>query len=149
MRPEVPHDAAFDAQVPPAGEGRFRRSIRLTRLAWRLLRTDRAMLALAAMSAVLTIAATVAIFGGRKATGLKRLGRASVADNGRFTFKAKTGTFFRADVIAAPGIAAPLCAQLSPALAPIPCVNPTVNGFAARKSSTSFAASFLPASRPT
>jgi hypothetical protein len=76
--------------------------------------------------------ATVAIFGGRKATGLKRLGRASVADNGRFTFKAKTGTFFRADVIAAPGIAAPLCAQLSPALAPIPCINPTVNGFAAK-----------------
>lgn len=76
--------------------------------------------------------ATVAIFGGRKATGLKRLGRASVADNGRFAFKAKTGTFFRADVIAAPGVAASLCAQLSPALAPIPCVNPTVNGFAAK-----------------
>ena len=76
--------------------------------------------------------ATVAIFGGGKATGLKRLGRASVADNGRFAFKAKTGTFFRADVIAAPGIAAPLCTQLSPALAPIPCVNPTVNGFAAK-----------------
>jgi hypothetical protein len=76
--------------------------------------------------------ATVTIFGAGKATGLKRLGRAPVADNGRFTFRAKTGTFYRADAIAVPGIATPLCTQLSAALAPIPCVNPTVNGFTAK-----------------
>ena len=40
--------------------------------------------------------ATVTVFGGRKATRLKRIGRASVTDNGRLAFKAKTGTFFRA-----------------------------------------------------
>ena len=73
--------------------------------------------------------ASVTIFGGAKASGLKRLGKAKVAASGAFTFKAKTGTFFRANAIATPGSAAPLCAQLGPALAPVPCVNPTVNGF--------------------
>jgi hypothetical protein len=73
--------------------------------------------------------ASVTIFGGAKASGLKRLGKAKVAASGAFTFKAKTGTFFRANAIATPGSAAPLCAQLGPALAPLPCVNPTVNGF--------------------
>ena len=57
--------------------------------------------------------ATVAIFGGRKATGLKRLGRASVADNGRFAFKAKTGTFFRADVYRQPPASQRRCAPSS------------------------------------
>jgi hypothetical protein len=76
--------------------------------------------------------ATVTIFGASKATGLKRLGRASVAANGKFAFRAKTGTFFRADAVAASGAAAPLCTQLTAALAPIPCVNPTVNGFTAK-----------------
>lgn len=76
--------------------------------------------------------ASVTIFGGVKATGLKRLGKAKVAASGRFTFKAKTGTFFRADAVAAAAAAAPLCAQLGPALAPIPCVNPTVIGFTAK-----------------
>ena len=46
----------------------------------------------------------------RRRQGSRRLGRASVAANGAFTFKAKTGTFFRADAVAAPGAAAPLCA---------------------------------------
>ena len=40
--------------------------------------------------------ATVTIFGGCKATGLKRLGKATVGATGRFAFKAKSGTFFRA-----------------------------------------------------
>ena len=75
--------------------------------------------------------ATVTIFGASKATGLKRLGRARVAANGRFTFRAKSGTFFRADAVVTPGTAAPLCTQLSPALG-VPCVNPTVNGFTAK-----------------
>jgi hypothetical protein len=73
--------------------------------------------------------ATVTIFGGAKANRLKRLGRVRVQANGSYTFRAKTGTFFRATAVAAPGAAAPLCTQLGPMLAPIPCVNPTVNGF--------------------
>ena len=73
--------------------------------------------------------ATVTIFGAAKKTGLKRLGKAKVSAAGTFAFKAKAGTFFRANAVAALGSAAPLCAQLTPLLAPIPCVNPTVNGF--------------------
>ncbi|HEY4621497.1 MAG TPA: hypothetical protein VIG93_07320 [Gaiellaceae bacterium] len=76
--------------------------------------------------------ATVAIFGAAKKTGLKRLGRVRANASGRFTFRARTGTFFRADAVATPGAAAPLCTQLAAALAPIPCVNPTVNGFAVK-----------------
>lgn len=76
--------------------------------------------------------ATVTIFGAAKATGLKRLGRTRSNASGRFSFRAKTGTFFRADAAAAPGTAAAVCAQLSAALAPIPCVNATVNGFTAK-----------------
>jgi len=72
--------------------------------------------------------ATVTIFGGAKANKLKRLGRVTVRANGSYAFAAKTGTFFRATAVGAPGAAAPLCAQLGPALG-VPCVNPTVNGF--------------------
>ncbi len=75
--------------------------------------------------------ATVTIFGGAKKTGLKRLGRVRVSTAGTFAFRAKTGTFFRANVVAASAAAAPLCTALGAALTPlgIPCVNPTVNGF--------------------
>jgi hypothetical protein len=73
--------------------------------------------------------ATVTIFGGAKANRLKRVGRVRVRANGSYTFRAKTGTFFRARAVGAPGAAAPLCTQLGPMLAPTPCVNPTVNGF--------------------
>ncbi len=76
--------------------------------------------------------ATVTIFGGAKATGLRRLGRAKVAANGRFTFKARVGTFFRANAVAASDTSAAICAQLSAAIAPVPCVNPTVSGFTAQ-----------------
>ena len=72
--------------------------------------------------------ASVTIFGGAKATGLKRLGKAKVGANGAFAFKAKTGTFFRATAVAASASAAPLCTALA-ALLPAPCVNPTTNGF--------------------
>lgn len=76
--------------------------------------------------------ATVAILGGAKKSGLKRLGKASVNDNGVFHFTAKRGTYFRATAIAAPGAAAPLCTQLAAQLQGLPCVNPTVNGFTAQ-----------------
>jgi hypothetical protein len=76
--------------------------------------------------------ATVTIFGGARRTGLKSLGRARVSANGAFTFRARAGTFFRARAVAAGGAALPLCTQLGPALAPVPCVNPTVSGFTAQ-----------------
>ena len=76
--------------------------------------------------------ATVTIFGAVKKTGLKRLGRATVNASGRYAFRARSGTFFRADVVAAAGTSAALCAQLSAAIAPIPCVNATVSGFTAK-----------------
>jgi len=76
--------------------------------------------------------ATVTIFGGAKASGLKRLGRVRAAANGRFTFRARTGTFFRADAVATGGAAPGVCAQIQPIIGGITCVNPTVNGFAAK-----------------
>jgi hypothetical protein len=76
--------------------------------------------------------ATVTIFGAAKATGLKRLGRVRTAANGNFTFRAKKGTFFRANVVAAPSAAPAVCTALSAAIAPVPCVNPTTNGFTAQ-----------------
>jgi hypothetical protein len=76
--------------------------------------------------------ATVTIFGGPRASGLKRLGRVRSAGNGRFTFRAKTGTFFRANAAGAAGAAPAVCAQLAPTLGSVPCVNPTVNAFTAQ-----------------
>jgi hypothetical protein len=73
--------------------------------------------------------ASVTIFGGSKATGLKRLGKAKVAANGKFAFKARAGTFFRADAVATSTAAASLCSKIA---LPVPCVNPTVNGFVAK-----------------
>ena len=60
-------------------------------------------------------AATVTIFGSSKATGLKSVGRARVAANGTFAFKAKIGTFFRARAVAAPGAAPAVCDAAPPA----------------------------------
>jgi hypothetical protein len=76
--------------------------------------------------------ATVTIFGGSRATGLKSVGRARVAASGAFTFKAKAGTFFRARAVAAPGAAPQVCTQLQPLVGTVPCVNPTANGFTAQ-----------------
>ena len=76
--------------------------------------------------------AVVTISGGSVAAKIKTLGRAKVGANGKFAFKAKAGTFFRAKAVAAGGSAPPLCAQIQPALGSIPCVNPTVNGFTAQ-----------------
>ncbi|MBA2642111.1 MAG: hypothetical protein H0U82_04185 [Actinobacteria bacterium] len=55
-----------------------------------------------------------------------------VRANGSYSFRAKSGTFFRASAVAAPGAAATLCATLTPLLGPTPCVNPTTNGFTAQ-----------------
>jgi len=76
--------------------------------------------------------ATVTVFGGAKARSLKRVGRARTTANGRFVFRAKSGTFFRASVVAAGGTAASLCTQIQPLIGATPCVNPTVNGFTAQ-----------------
>lgn len=76
--------------------------------------------------------ATVTIFGGPKASQLKRLGRVRSNASGAFTFRAKTGTFFRANVAAAAAAAPAVCSALTAAIAPVPCVNPTTNGFTAQ-----------------
>ena len=79
--------------------------------------------------------AVVTIWGAKGKAKLKAMGKAKLAANGNYTFRAKTGDVFQARVVASPGIAAPLCTQLAGALAPIPCVNPTVNGFRAQSKS--------------
>lgn len=76
--------------------------------------------------------AVVTIWGAKGKAKLKAMGKAKLAANGNYTFRAKTGDVFQARVVAAPGAAAPLCTQLAAAFAPIPCVNPTVNGFTAQ-----------------
>jgi hypothetical protein len=76
--------------------------------------------------------ASVQIFGGTTRSNVRRLGRVRANANGAFTFRARRGTFFRASAVAAAGAAPPLCTQLAPQISPIPCVNPTVNGFTAQ-----------------
>jgi len=73
--------------------------------------------------------ATVTILGGTARNKLTTRKRVRVGANGRFSTRFARGTFFRATAVATGAAAAPLCTQLSAALAPIPCVNPTVNGF--------------------
>lgn len=75
--------------------------------------------------------ATVTVFGGTRSNRLKRLGSVRSAASGAFSFRAKTGVFFRVNV-AAPAAAAPaVCSAIAAAIAPVPCVNPTTNGFTA------------------
>jgi hypothetical protein len=76
--------------------------------------------------------ATVTIRGGAKPSALKKLGSVKVGASGSFTFKAKRGIFFKVTAVATAAAAAPLCTALSAALSPIPCVNPTTNGFTAQ-----------------
>ncbi|MDQ3122164.1 MAG: hypothetical protein M3Q59_06480, partial [Actinomycetota bacterium] len=76
--------------------------------------------------------ANVAIFGGPRANRLKRLGTARSSASGAFAFRAKTGIFFRANVTAAAAAAPAVCTALGAAIAPVPCVNPTTNGFTAQ-----------------
>jgi hypothetical protein len=76
--------------------------------------------------------ATVTIFGGTRAARLTSVGRARVAANGTFAFRARAGTFFRARVVAAGGNAPAVCDQLRPLISSVPCVNPTISGFTAQ-----------------
>jgi len=76
--------------------------------------------------------AVVTIWGAKGKGKLKAMGKAKLAANGNYAFRAKAGARFQARVVAAAGGAPPLCTQLAQALAPIPCVNPTVNGFTAQ-----------------
>jgi hypothetical protein len=80
--------------------------------------------------------ATVTISGGPRAGSLRRLGRARVTASGTFTFRARTGTFFRATAVAPAATAPALCTTLAPLFAalgnPPPCLNPTTNGFTAQ-----------------
>jgi hypothetical protein len=76
--------------------------------------------------------ATVTIFGGSRSGRLTSVGRARVAANGAFTFRARAGTFFRARAVAAAGASPAVCTQLQPLVGTVPCVNPTANGFTAQ-----------------
>jgi hypothetical protein len=76
--------------------------------------------------------ASVTITGGATKAKLTTTKKVRVGANGKFTAKIAVGTFFRASAVAAPGSATPLCQQLNAVLAPLPCVNPTVNGFTAK-----------------
>jgi hypothetical protein len=75
--------------------------------------------------------ATVTISGGPRANKLRRLGRVRTGANGSFSFRAKGGVFFRASVTAAAAAAPALCTAISTAISPVPCMNPTTNGFTA------------------
>ena len=73
--------------------------------------------------------ARVRITGGPRATGGSVLGTATTNGAGRFTFRAKSGTFFRATASVGRSSPPGICFVLEPFLRPIPCVNPTLNGF--------------------
>lgn len=73
--------------------------------------------------------ARVRITGGPRASGLRMLGTAKTNRQGQFTFRAKSGTLFRATAVVPRASPAGLCFVLEPFLRPIPCVNPTLNGF--------------------
>jgi hypothetical protein len=74
-------------------------------------------------------AARVRITGGPRASAQRHLGTATTNRAGRFTFRAKVGTFFRATASVGRSSPPGICFVLEPYLRPIPCVNPTLNGF--------------------
>jgi hypothetical protein len=78
------------------------------------------------------VGATVTVLGGSVKNRLTTRKRVRVGTNGRFSTRFAVGTWFRATAAASGGSAPPVCTQLSAALSPIPCVNPTVNGFTAK-----------------
>jgi hypothetical protein len=73
--------------------------------------------------------AAVTIFGGPRANRLRRLGRVTTGANGSYSFRARSGVFFRANVAAPAGAAPAVCSAIGAAVAPVPCTNPTINGF--------------------
>jgi hypothetical protein len=76
--------------------------------------------------------ATVTVLGGSAKSKLTTRKRVKVSATGKFAAKFAVGTFFRADAAATGGSAPAVCATLQPLLGGIPCVNPTVSGFAAK-----------------
>jgi hypothetical protein len=71
----------------------------------------------------------VTVYGGLKKTGLNRLGTAVSKTNGTYSFATSgKSLYFQARATAGPRPAPPLCDLLKAQL-PVPCVNPTVNGF--------------------
>jgi hypothetical protein len=76
--------------------------------------------------------AKIEIWAGLKRTSLKKVATTTTKANGSYSFTyAKKTAFFRTRTVVPGRAAAPLCAQLQPSL-PVPCVNPTVNGFTAQ-----------------
>jgi hypothetical protein len=73
--------------------------------------------------------ARVRITGGPRASALRVLGTATTNRGGQFTFRAKSGTFFRGTASVGRSSPPGICFVLEPFLRPIPCVNPTLNGF--------------------
>jgi hypothetical protein len=73
--------------------------------------------------------ARVRITGGSRAAALRELGGAKTNRQGQFTFRAKSGTFFRATAVVPRSSPPGICHVLEPFLRPIPCINPTLNGF--------------------
>jgi hypothetical protein len=74
-------------------------------------------------------AARVRISGGSRSSRLTHAGTATTNRGGQFTFRAKSGTFFRATASVGRSSPPGICFVLEPFLRPIPCVNPTLNGF--------------------
>ena len=75
---------------------------------------------------------SVQVWGGKSKATLKKLGTVRSNAKGAYTFKAKSGSVFQAQAVAAPTAAPPLCTLLTPQLGGKPCVNPTANGFSAK-----------------
>lgn len=73
--------------------------------------------------------AKVRITGGPQPSSQRHLGTATTNRGGQFTFRAKSGTFFRATASVGRSSPPGICFVLEPLLRPIPCVNPTLNGF--------------------
>jgi len=73
--------------------------------------------------------ARVRITGGARPSARRVLGTATTNRGGQFTFRAKSGTFFRATASVGRSSPPGICFVLEPFLRPIPCVNPTLNGF--------------------
>jgi hypothetical protein len=75
--------------------------------------------------------AKIEIWAGLKKTALKKVATTTTKADGSYSFTyAKKASFFRTRTVVAARAAAPLCTALQAAL-PVPCVNPTVNGFTA------------------
>ena len=73
--------------------------------------------------------ARVRITGGQRSSAQRLLGTARTNRQGQFTFRAKTGTVFRATATVPRASPPGLCFVLESFLRPIPCINPTLNGF--------------------